>query len=85
MTQRNSQVQFAQPDITGCVSDRLVPIRAKITVETHCALVAESRAFGRTMAEVACQVLDAWAKKELTKLAALQSVKSSRIKLGKDP
>jgi hypothetical protein len=43
----------------------LKDLRGKITVETHCALEAESRVSGKDKNEIARRVLHEWAVKKL--------------------
>lgn len=47
------------------MSADLVDLRAKITVETHCALAAEARALDVDRAEVVRAVLHEWAMKRI--------------------
>lgn len=47
-------------------------LRAKVTPETHCALVALAQATGRDQSEIVREVMHAWALQQVNAAAALQ-------------
>jgi len=52
----------------------LKDFRGKITMETHVALEAESRVSGRDRADIAREILHAWAAKKLHEASVLSGL-----------
>jgi hypothetical protein len=56
------------------VSTELKDFRGKITIETHVALEAEARVSGRDRADIAREILHAWAAKKLHEASVLSGL-----------
>lgn len=59
------------------MSLELRDLRTKITPETYCALVAAARVSGKDQAEIARNILHAWAEEQMRTAMVLQGLLAS--------
>lgn len=59
------------------MSLELRDLRAKITPETHCALMAAARATGKEQSEIVRHVLHSWAEEQMRTAMVLQGLLAS--------